>query len=214
MGTLRVFEVGEQYGRLTVIERRDTNIKTVLCRCDCGIEKHIAIRRLVDGQTRSCGCLQRELAKDNSTTHGMSGTPVFECWRGMIKRCTNPNASNYHNYGGRGITVDPRWLVFENFYEDMGDPPPNTTLDRENNNQGYSKENCRWATWSQQMSNRRPFTRTVTETEQSSVHKGVSWYSRDNKWRAAPHINGIKVPLGYYDTEAEAVQAIRNFRES
>jgi hypothetical protein len=77
----------------------------------------------------------------------------------MIQRCTNPNHDKYHLYGGRGITVDPRWLEFKNFYDDMGDRPAGMTLDKINNFKGYSKDNCRWADLSTQNSNRRPWTR-------------------------------------------------------
>ena len=74
----------------------------------------------------------------------------------MIQRCTDPNHKYYSNYGGRGITIDPRWLTFENFYEDMGERPQGTSLDRENNDLGYFKDNCRWATRTEQANNRRP----------------------------------------------------------
>jgi hypothetical protein len=73
----------------------------------------------------------------------------------MVKRCNKANDKDYPNYGGRGIRVCESWLVFENFYADMGEAPEGTTLDRINNNDGYSKENCRWATSKVQHRNKR-----------------------------------------------------------
>lgn len=74
----------------------------------------------------------------------------------MRQRCTNPNAANYINYGGRGITVCDRWKSFQAFYEDMGDRTSEKhTLDRKDNELGYFKENCRWATVDEQQNNRR-----------------------------------------------------------
>jgi hypothetical protein len=74
----------------------------------------------------------------------------------MLQRCRNPNNRDYRNYGARGIAVCERWLSFENFYADMGDPPPGMSIDRVNNDLGYSAKNCRWATTSEQNRNRRP----------------------------------------------------------
>lgn len=80
-------------------------------------------------------------------------TPTVISWTGMKQRCKNPKDPSMKRYGGRGISFDPRWELFENFLEDMGERPQGTTLDRVDNNKGYSKENCRWATSIQQMNN-------------------------------------------------------------
>lgn len=94
-------------------------------------------------------------------THGhKSGGTVsaeYLCWLSMIARTTNPKVKNYHRYGGRGIFMCDRWREkFENFYEDMGDrPSPGHSLERVDNDQGYSKGNCRWATATEQARNRR-----------------------------------------------------------
>lgn len=93
--------------------------------------------------------------------HGMSGTKTHEAWRGMTKRCRDKNNLYYHRYGGRGIKVCKSWLKFENFYRDMGVAPKDKSLDRIDNNKGYSKSNCRWATIKEQ--NRNQSTTRFTE---------------------------------------------------
>jgi len=86
--------------------------------------------------------------------HGMSGTTTYSCWTNMIARCTNSNNPNYKHYGSRGISVCESWRnSFETFYKDMGEQPTGLSLDRINNDKGYSKENCRWATKFEQANN-------------------------------------------------------------
>src|SRR5690349_16996798 len=79
-----------------------------------------------------------------SIKHGMAKTRVYEVWKGMKQRCSNPKHISYPYYGGRGIRVTPEWEEFENFYADMGDPPDDYEIDREDNDGDYTKDNCRW----------------------------------------------------------------------
>ncbi len=147
--------IGKKFGRLVVIKRMDNNKQRQsmwLCVCDCGNEKIILGYNLKNSNTKSCGCLQIEKV----TKHGYSTSKTYNSWRHMIQRCADLNHKFYHNYGGRGITVCKKWLKFENFLEDMGEPPSaKHSIDRINNNGNYCKSNCRWATRKEQVSDMR-----------------------------------------------------------
>lgn len=159
---------GGRFGRLTVQDyagRHNCN-HYWLCRCDCGTTATVERRQLVSGKTTSCGCYARELRlarmreqperfRGSRRTHGRFGSALYRSWAAMIQRCTNPKRENYSYYGGRGITVCARWRVFENFAADMGERPPGTTLERNDNDKGYEPGNCRWATMQEQSNNRR-----------------------------------------------------------
>lgn len=121
------------------------------CKCVCGTERVVFGGVLKDGRSKSCGCANK------GKLNGESYSREYRIWKGMLARCNNKNATSYENYGGRGIKVCERWLDYKAFLEDMGRAPSKDhTLDREKNDLDYCKDNCRWATWSEQNSNRRP----------------------------------------------------------
>lgn len=102
--------------------------------------------------------------------HGMTDSPIYWIWRSMLQRCFDKNHSSYRNYGGRGITVCKKWLLFKNFYKDMGQRPLGKTMDRINNNSHYKPSNCRWATYKEQALN----TRWNVRLERNGENKTVS----------------------------------------
>lgn len=154
---------GQKFGKLTAIRFDHKSNKGYTYwkfKCDCG-KTHIAAKNNVkSGSIRSCGCLARELAYKHKIVHGHtknSGklmSPTYISWICMKSRCFNKKHVAYHKYGAKGITVDERWLKFENFLADMGERPKGKTLDRIDNLVGYCKENCRWATNKEQSRNR------------------------------------------------------------
>jgi hypothetical protein len=127
-----------------------------------------AIGNNLDRKTKSCGCLRREVTVSTSTTHGHAGaqkrSPEYQSWTSMLARVRATTGRRYRDYGAGGITVCERWLVFENFLADMGPRPAGTSIDRINNDGNYEPGNCRWATDSQQVANRRFLGRRTTET--------------------------------------------------
>ena len=154
MTTPRLDLTGKRFGRLVVISyKRESKW---LCRCDCGNESLVRSDHLKSAATRSCGCLNVETAIASNLRHGHArglATQTYRAWMAMRNRCGNPQDPRY---GGRGIYVCERWYVYENFLADMGEPPSlGLSIDRINNDGNYEPSNCRWATWSEQMRNRR-----------------------------------------------------------
>lgn len=146
---------GKKFNKLTAIKFSHTekNTRFWLFKCDCGIEKIIVKSKVITGRSKSCGCGKI----DHLVTHGLTCRPkknylkIYRTWMGMKNRCHCPTSKAYELYGMKGIFVCDEWHRFENFYKDMGDPPTKRhSIDRIDPTKGYSKNNCRWATFAEQ----------------------------------------------------------------
>jgi len=175
---------GRTFGRLTVIaytERRYQASIVWHCRCSCGVDTFVPSPRLINGHTKSCGCLNHEAQR----THSGTGTREHQVWASMVARCRTPTHHAFARYGGRGIAVCERWLKFENFIADMGlRPPGRLTLERLDNDKSYGPENCKWATWAEQTRNRSDNVRLA--------HDGLTLCIRDWSNRTGLHFYTIR----------------------
>ena len=209
---------GERFGRLQVVRLSEARVNRKaawVCVCDCGGMAVVVGTKLRGGEVRSCGCLAADVSaqsmKKMATTHGLKGTPEYRAYHDMINRCYKPRTKQFKDYGGRGITVCDRWLEPDgqgvvNFVNDMGKRPKGLSLDRIDNDAGYSPENCRWATKSRQGYNRRK------DARNTSGRTGVAWIESKGKWKAYIKRHRRMINLGYHDS-FEAACAARESAE-
>lgn len=201
--------VGSRFNRLTVLNNLPTDgtgMAKVEVICDCGTELVVANKYLKNGNTKSCGCLKMEKLIERSTKHGMSGTRVYKIWRHMKERCEDESYEYYKDYGGRGISYDPSWKLFENFYKDMSEfYQEELELDRIDVNGNYCKENCRWVSESEQAYNQRK------RKNNTSGRTGV-YQKDDGKWWAEIQNKGRAEWLGTFLTFEGACE-VRKLKE-
>lgn len=180
--------IGLRFGTKVVIEecgRTSTGQIKWKYRCDCGTEKIAASSSV--RKSYSCGCKNK-----TCKTHGMSNTRVFKIWSSMLRRCRDKNHICYKYYGERGITVCERWLKFENFYSDMGDPPELFSIDRINPNGNYDPSNCKWSSTKEQNGNK---TTTIFMTLDGVTMNLTQWAKKIGVSPASLHHRVAKLGL-------------------
>jgi len=155
------------------------------CQCVCGVERNVFSDSLLRGMSNGCPSC-------SSTTHGEIWSPEYMVWKAMRQRCNCPTTLNYHDYGGRGITICKRWDNFVSFLADMGPRPSSKhSIDRIDNNRGYYPENCRWTTTHIQARNKRNNrllsldgrTQCIRDWEnETHIHYNTIWNRLDRGW--------------------------------
>lgn len=167
----------------------------------CKKEFECVVQNVRKGNTKSCGCLQGQ-------NHGLTYNKFYKTWHNMTYRCSNPKSKDYKDYGARGITVCEDWLDIRNFTEWCNSTYPKLegyTLDRIDNDKGYSPENCRWADRTTQNTNQR------MKKNNTSGFVGVIWHKRGKRWDVSIRISKKLINLGSFKDKIEAVLARDNY---
>jgi len=198
---------GNRYGNLVVMRKSDDGKSPIrwICHCDCGNETIVQGGNLKNGHTQSCGCMISE----SNTKHGQWGTKLYYVYHTMKQRCYNPKAAHYSDYGGRGITICEEWLDdFETFYTwaILNGYEEGLSIDRIDNDLGYSPDNCRWENQSAQLYNQRP------RNDNTTGVRGISLRKDTGKYVAYISVNKKRKVLGNFETLEEAIVA-RNAAE-
>lgn len=187
------YEPGEKFGNWTIL--KNTAKRKAICQCLCGVIKEVYVTNLGSGKSKSCGCIKHV---------GFVNTKLYGVYTSMKSRCYNKNHRFYKHYGARGITVCDEWLrdkktfycwAIKNGYKE------GLSLDRVDNNLGYSPKNCRWATQIQQHNNTRSnlfivhngLTKTVAQWARETGINNRTILSRIRAgWRKEDLFNSVK----------------------
>jgi hypothetical protein len=188
-------DLGMQFPKDTSNEKK----RYGLYRCHCGNEFRTITSSIKNGDSKSCGCLK------GNRSHNLKNHRLYSIWNQMIQRCNNQKHKYYNDYGARGITVCDEWLDINNFINDMFPSyQEGLSIDRIDNNKGYSKDNCRWTTKSIQARNTR-----VLQKNNTTGYRGVVYYG--NKFKTIIGINSQSIKIGIFNTSLEAAKAYDNY---
>ena len=193
----------ERYGKLTTIKRVGTS-KTGSalweCACDCGGSKEYSSFSLRQGDAKSCGCLLE--------SHGEARTRLYRIYQKMKDRCLNTKHKQYFDYGGRGIQICEEWLSSYIKFRDWAltagykeKTHLEMSIDRIDNDKGYSPSNCQWADRSFQTYKQR------MHSNNTSGKTGVTWVKRNSTWMSRIRKQGEEVFLGYFPRLEDAIEA-------
>ena len=200
---------GQKFGRLTVVNFSNRKIKNShytyywKCLCNCGNYNTVSYKNLMQGGTKSCGCLKKENGSKHLITHDLSHTRFYTIYSMMKQRCDNKKHDAYNRYGGSGITYS--WEKIEDFRNDMYESylehvkefgELDTSLDRINNDKGYCKENCKWATRKEQSNNMRTNIKNKVVVHKEITYKIYDFLKKYNlsytKYRSLKH-SGLSI---------------------
>lgn len=205
-------KTGDRFGRLTVIKEiapritpRGQRYRKIKLICDCGNTIEAFSDNICRGNTKSCGCLHRDIMRHRDTTHGFAKHPLFGVWAQMNSRCNNPKNISFKDYGDRGITVCDEWQKSISVFIEWALRKGwirGLCLDRKDNDKGYSPENCRFVDRGLSSRNQR-----LLRVDNKSGFRGVYFYARNQKWHAQIMSNGKKQHLGYYSEPTAAAKA-------
>jgi len=166
-----LLKVGDRVNRWTIISKLPSKGIRAYCKvlCECGNYGEILVQNILNGSSKSCGCLRLEIIKKDAKHYRITHAKAYRCWADMKNRCNSESSTWWPSYGGRGIRVCDRWEYFENFLADMGTPGDSLSLDRIDNEKGYYPANCRWADATQQANNMRSNVFTMYKGKQMTL---------------------------------------------
>lgn len=190
----------EDLGMIYPTENSKQKRRYGIYKCFCGNKFKASFHNIKRKHTKSCGCSSSQNRINAITTHNLTSHRLYSIWQGMMTRCNSHKSKAYENYGGKGIKICERWLNVENFIEDMYPSfIEGLTIDRIDNNKGYSKSNCRWTDRKIQNRNTR-----LLQSNNTSGYRGVSTLKNKNRYRTSIVVDRKRIHLGYFSSPIEA----------
>lgn len=198
----------QDLGMLYPTEKSKRTARHAIFKCYCGNEFKAQVQNVKNKTTKSCGChniaktVERNISR---STHNLTKHRLYSIWNNMIRRCEKENNKSFSDYGIRGINVCEEWHSVENFINDMYPTfCEGLTLDRKDNDLGYSKSNCRWTNRTIQSRNRR-----VIRSDNTSGYKGV--FKKGNSFVVKIGVNRKSINLGYFKNKKDGAIAYNNY---